>query len=173
MRTSYWQAFCNLIQFKSVPTELEIQMQSTDWVIVYATQGGRAKKLAEQTASLITQSNQTVTLTSLAQIKPTSLKGVKQALFVVSTFGDGRAPDHAVRFSKVMKKSQLDFSQLRYGLLALGNKDYDIFCAFGHTLNRWLLANHAVSLFELIAVDKMAKEPIQQWQNKVKLIIND
>jgi len=172
MTSTYWQRFSTLIQFKSAPTELEIQMHSTDWVVIYATQGGRAKKLAENTANLITQTHQTVTLASLAQINPKTLQGLKRVLFIVSTFGDGRAPDHAVRFSKKMKKTSLDLSQLHYGLLALGNSDYDVFCAFGHTLNRWLVANHAVSLFELITVDKMAKPSIQDWKSQITLIQN-
>lgn len=131
MGLSYWQNFCHYIGAKSAPSELEIQMQNTDWLVVYATQSGRAKKLAEQTVNLLVQANQTVTLTSLAQIKPTSLLDIHQALFIVSTFGDGRAPDHAVRFSKQMKKSNLDLSQLRFSLLALGNTDYDVFSPLG------------------------------------------
>ncbi|WP_052501534.1 flavodoxin domain-containing protein [Thiomicrospira microaerophila] len=167
MLSSYWQTFRDLIGLKSAPSELEIQMQNTDWVVLYATQSGRAKKLAEQTVSQLIQANQTVTLTSLAQIQPTSLLGVRQALIIVSTFGDGRAPDHAVGFSRKMKKSNLDLSRLRFSLLALGNTDYDVFCAFGHSLNQWLIDNQARSIFDMITVDKMAKDSLQKWQNQI------
>jgi sulfite reductase (NADPH) flavoprotein alpha-component len=170
MLSSYWQKFGRFFGLKSAPSELEIQMQKTDWVVLYATQSGRAKKLAEQTVSQLIQANQTVTFSSLAQIQPTSLLGVRQALIIVSTFGDGRAPDHAVGFSKKMKKSNLGLSQLRFSLLALGNTDYDVFCAFGHSLNQWLLTSQAQSMFDMITVDKMAKDSLQKWQDQVQTI---
>lgn len=136
-------------------------LQQADWLIVYASQSGKAKKLAEQTAEQLAPAK--VVLVNLGELKPADLVFFKRILFIVATFGDGRAPDSALPFAKKMSKSHLDLSQLNFGLMGLGNRQYDVFCAFGKSLDAWLVAQQAQPLFESIWVDQMDKQAIAHW----------
>ncbi len=136
-------------------------LQQADWLIVYASQSGKAKKLAEQTAEQLAPAK--VALVNLGEIKPADLVFFKRILFIVATFGDGRAPDPALPFAKKMSKALVDLSQLNFGLVGLGNRQYDVFCAFGKSLDTWLVAHQGQPLFESVWVDQMDKQSISEW----------
>lgn len=53
---------------------------------------------------------------------------------------------------------------LRFGLLALGSRQYRAFCGFGHTLDNWLRRRGAQALFEPIEVDNGDQNALQDWQ---------
>jgi len=136
-------------------------LQQADWLIVYASQSGKAKKLAEQTAEQLTPAK--VVVLNLGELKPDDLAFFKQVLFIVATFGDGRAPDSALPFAKKMSKARVDLSELNFGLMGLGNRQYDVFCAFGKSLDAWLVGQQAQPLFESVWVDQMDKHAIANW----------
>lgn len=140
-------------------------LQQADWLILYASQSGKAQTLAEQTAEHLAPAQ--VKVLSLGKLTPADLVFVKRVLFVVATFGDGRAPDAALPFAKKMSKLQVDLSQLNFGLLGLGNRQYDVFCAFGKSLNQWLLHHQAQPLFDAIWVDQMDQAAIAEWYKEI------
>src|SRR5690606_21173838 len=57
---------------------------------------------------------------------------------------------------------------LRYGLLALGDRDYAQFCAFGHRLDGWLRSAGAQPLFDLIEVDNGDEGALRHWQHQLR-----
>lgn len=62
-------------------------------LIAFASQTGFAAELANRTAQSLQAAGAPVTLASLQQIDDEILRQSKQALFVVSTTGEGDAPD--------------------------------------------------------------------------------
>jgi len=140
-------------------------LQQADWLIVYASQSGKAKKLAEQTSEQLAPAK--VALVNLGEIKPADLVFFKRILFIVATFGDGRAPDAALPFAKKMSNIQVDLSLLNFGLMGLGNRQYDVFCAFGKSLNQWLIHHQAQPLFDAIWVDQMDQAAITDWYKEI------
>lgn len=137
-------------------------LQQADWLILYASQSGKAKRLAHQTAEQLAPAQ--VKVLSLGELNPADLVFFKRVLFVVATFGDGRAPDAALSFAKKMSKTKVNLTQLNFGLLGLGNRQYDVFCAFGKSLNQWLLHHHAHPLFDAVWVDQMDQAAIAAWK---------
>lgn len=135
------------------------------WLVAFASQSGYGEQLAWHAASRLQASGQGARVLNLAAVSESDLKGARQALFVVSTFGDGQAPDTARQFERQLPLRQWPLPQLRYGVLALGDRHYPRFCAFGHRLADWLHTQGAEPLFPLIEVDDSEGSALARWEH--------
>lgn len=135
--------------------------------VVYATQTGYAAELANLTAATLRHGGDAVALQSIDTLTPATLQGAKRMLFIASTTGEGDAPDPATGFSRDVMAGALALQGLSYGLLALGDHDYEDFCAFGHDLDRWLRSSGAVPAFDLVEVDNGDPGALRHWQHHV------
>jgi len=144
----------------------------TVW-IVFASQTGTAEQWARQTAQSLQVANTPVRLLELGAIDAAVLAQATRVLFVVSTTGEGDAPDSAARFVTEGMRMPASLSSLRYGLLALGDSDYDNFCGFGRDLQRWLQQSGAVPLFDPVEVDNGDAAALRHWQHHLALLSGD
>lgn len=135
-------------------------------LVLHASQTGQAEALAWQTAQALHLAGRPVRLAALGEITADDLRAARHALFIVSTYGEGDAPDSAAPFAQgVMAASApLDLSALGIGVLALGDATYTHYCGFGRALEAWLLRSGAKALFERVEVDRSDAEAIQRWQ---------
>jgi sulfite reductase (NADPH) flavoprotein alpha-component len=139
---------------------------SSPLLIAFASQAGQAEQLALKTAALMRQAGAEVTLQSLARLNPERLRHHHRILFIVSTFGEGDAPDSARAFAKRMQfESGEALAHVEYAMLALGDRNYVKFCGFGHTLDHWLRNRGAHAAFPMVEVDRMDKAALQVWQH--------
>ncbi|UFH51624.1 sulfite reductase subunit alpha [Pseudomonas sp. KNUC1026] len=140
---------------------------SEGWLIGFASQSGQAEQLAWQAAAQLQAGGIGAKVRALGTISEGDLKATDRALFVVSTFGDGEAPDSARLFERQMAALHWPLPHLRYGLLALGDRNYTQFCGFARKLDTWLSAQGATPLFERIEVDNNAANALAQWAEQV------
>lgn len=136
-------------------------------LVIHASQTGFASELAARTADLLRTGGVVVDLRSIASLTPTMLGHATRALFVVSTTGEGDAPDMATAFRRESMALPLPLHGLSYGVLALGDRDYEDFCAFGHDVERWLHASAASPLFDLVEVNNGDEGALRHWQHHV------
>ena len=136
---------------------------SPAWLVAYASQTGNAEELAAQTARSLQLAGIPVRLCALAELTALDLQQAERALFLVSTYGEGDAPDNAAAFMGRLMTGGLALPQLHYAVLALGDRSYGQFCGFGRALDAWLAAQGALRLFERIEVDRSASGAIEQW----------
>lgn len=134
------------------------------WVI-YASQTGQAEAIAQQTAQRLESAGLAVHLCRIDQAWLPELAAGDRALFVVSTFGEGSAPDHAGRFLPQLLGTKPALRGLRYGLLALGDRSYASFCAFGRRLDQWLHEAGAQAVFPRIELDRLDPQGLAAWQS--------
>jgi sulfite reductase (NADPH) flavoprotein alpha-component len=136
-------------------------------LLIHASQTGFASELADRTAGLLRAGGIDVDLRSVASLTPSALTAAKRALFLVSTTGEGDAPDIATAFRREAMASPLALHGLSYGVLALGDRDYEDFCAFGHDLDHWLHLSGASPLFDLVEVNNGDEGALRHWQHHV------
>ncbi|WP_343612774.1 sulfite reductase flavoprotein subunit alpha [Novosphingobium sp.] len=139
---------------------------SGETLVVYASQTGGAERLARQTAAAFDDA----TLVALPQLDEAMLAAARRALLVVSTYGEGEAPDHARSFARRAMAAPAALGELDYAVLALGDREYPDFCAFGHQVDHWLHQGGARRLFDMIEVDGDDPDAQRQWQQQIASI---
>lgn len=141
-----------------------------DLTVWYASQTGSAERLAQRTAQLLQHAGVAACARSVQELQREDLSNASRALFVVSTTGEGDAPDAAARILRELLAQNAALTPLRYGVLALGDRDYANFCAFGHRLDAWLRRSGAQPLFDLVEVDDHDEGALRHWQHHVAQI---
>ena len=138
--------------------------------VVYASQTGFARQLARQTLQSLQAAGVPSRLLGIDTLTLGELQRAGRVLFVASTTGDGEPPDMALAFSRQAMQQPAQLDGLRYGLLALGDSDYEDYCGFGRQLQRWLQANGAQPLFDPVEVDSEDEASLRHWQHCLAML---
>ena len=133
-------------------------------LLVWSSQTGFARELAERSAEALRAAGVPVRLRGLHEVDAALLGSSARALFIASTTGEGDPPDHALPFLRRVMTASPSLGQLQYGVLALGDRSYDNFCAFGHQLDDWLRQQGAHPLFDAVQVDNADPAALRHWQ---------
>ncbi|MFH6598965.1 PepSY domain-containing protein [Ectopseudomonas khazarica] len=137
------------------------------WLVGFASQSGFAEQLAWQSAGQLQAAGIPVRVEPLSRLDADSLRQTQKALFVVSTFGDGEAPDAAQGFERKVLAGSVPLEQLSYAVLALGDRQYQHFCGFARRIDAWLGLQGARPLFDSIEVDGADQAALQRWQQQL------
>ena len=137
------------------------------WLIGFASQSGFAEQLAWQTASQLQSAGLPVKVQPLAALSEQDLRDSSNALFVVSTFGDGEAPDSARGFERKVLGRAANLSSLNYAVLGLGDRQYQHFCGFARRLHGWLAEHGGTTLFAPVEVDSADPYALSHWQQQL------
>ncbi|TBV04064.1 sulfite reductase flavoprotein subunit alpha [Phytopseudomonas dryadis] len=141
--------------------------QGESWLVGFASQSGFAEQLAWQTAGQLQAAGLAVEVQPLARIDAEKWRRTPRALLVLSTFGDGEAPDSARGFERQWLGAALDLSHLRYAMLALGDRQYSQFCGFARRVDDWLERLGARRLGERVEVDGNDGSALDHWQRQL------
>jgi len=138
-------------------------------LLAWASQSGQAEEIAHETARLLHSAGESVHLCKLDHVSAETLAQTRRALFVVSTSGEGDAPDSAALFqAQHMGQSTAGaLAHVQYGMLALGDSSYAQFCGFARALDAWLHASGAQALFARVEMDCGAPDALRRWQQRI------
>lgn len=137
------------------------------WLIGFASQSGFAEQLAWQTAGQLQAAGLPVKVQPLGSLSQHDLSQSENALFVVSTFGDGEAPDSARGFERSVLGQDVSLKGLNYSVLALGDRQYEHFCGFARRLHFWLTHQGGNPLFAPVEVDSGDTDALLTWQQQL------
>lgn len=137
-------------------------------LVVHASQTGYAEQLAIQTGDALRAGGAVVRELPIAALDLATLASARQVLFIASTTGEGDPPDGASGFVRLVMSADARYPDLRYGVLALGDRDYDNFCAFGRQIEHWLHHQGAQPLFDRIEVDNGDAGALRHWQHHLR-----
>ena len=159
-----YAALCGAIAWRARAPRLAATTGSAPMLVAWASQTGFASELAERSVAALRAAGVAAQALPLSALDAETLRAAERMLFVVSTTGEGDPPDNALAFLR-HAQPQLDaLPRLRYGLLALGDRSYDDFCAFGRQLDDWLASHGAHALFDRVEVDNADPGALRHWQ---------
>lgn len=145
-----------------------VSVASKEVTVLFGSQTGNSQGLAKKLSKKLEEQGFQVALSSMRDFKPNGLKKVQNLLIVVSTHGEGDAPDNAVSFYEFLhSKRAPQLEDLRYSVLALGDTSYEFFCQTGKDFDKRLEELGAKRLTARIDCDVDFEEPAAEWMNKV------
>ncbi|MGO8690286.1 MAG: assimilatory sulfite reductase (NADPH) flavoprotein subunit [Thermoguttaceae bacterium] len=147
---------------------------ATEATVLYGSQTGNAKRLAEDLARRLQERNVAVTLSCMSELKPANLKKVKNLFVLVSTHGEGDPPDKAKLFHEFLHgKRAPRLEGLRYAVLGLGDFSYKAFCKMGKDFDRRLEELGAERLHPRADCDVDYEEAVAAWTDGVLAALGD
>lgn len=136
--------------------------------VLYGSQTGTAEGLARKMAKELKTAGFEVALASLGGYVPAVLAAETHALFIVSTHGEGEAPDAAEPFFQQLCVEHFPLlGSLSYSLLALGDSHYEHFCQFGRELDAKLQSLGATCFLNRVECDVEVDAPYAAWKQAV------
>ncbi|PIC64539.1 sulfite reductase [NADPH] flavoprotein alpha-component [Sporosarcina sp. P13] len=149
---------------------IEVPTSVKEITILYGSQTGNGQGVAERAAAKLKEQSFEVTIQSMSDFKPNTLKKIEHLLLVVSTHGEGDPPDTALplyEFLHGRRAPKLD--HLHYSVLALGDSSYEFFCKTGADFDQKLSELGATSLAPRVDCDLDYDEPAAQWLAAVEV----
>lgn len=135
--------------------------------ILYASQTGNCRSLAEEYTQTCQSLDINCQLISLADYKPRNINKEQYVVIIISTHGEGDAPDDAeIFYEYLFSNKSPDLNNLKYSLLALGDSSYEKFCQTGVDIDLQLQKLGATPVIDRIDCDLDYEESYETWQNK-------
>lgn len=135
--------------------------------ITYGTETGSAKKLATDFAAVAKKGGLQVKLVGLDQYRLGDLPKEEYFLTVVSTHGEGEPPAGARKFYDHIHANGFQLRNLKYGVLALGDTSYPLFCKAGEDVDTQLNKLGGKRVVGLKKCDTDYEEEAKAWFNEV------
>lgn len=132
-------------------------------LVIGASQTGHAADLAEQAQLRIEAAGTSCALIEADHLTPAMLAQARLLVFVASTTGEGEAPDNARHFVQGLLAAPADLSGKQAAVLALGDRRYPQFCAFGRRIAHWAERHGAEALFPHVEVDDLSSIDLALW----------
>ncbi|MCL2913838.1 assimilatory sulfite reductase (NADPH) flavoprotein subunit [Shewanella corallii] len=139
--------------------------QAQQLTVLYGSQTGNSRGVAEALAQRAAEAGWQVNLTSMGDLKPKQIKDESLLALVVSTHGEGEAPDDAIELHQFLaSKRAPKLDGLKYSVLALGDSSYEFFCQTGKDFDERLANLGAEALLPRVDCDVDFEDAAEQWQ---------
>ena len=133
--------------------------------ILYATQTGNAEEVAQNLSSLAKNKGFIVNINEMNHYTMDQFRKLKNVAIVTSTYGEGEVPEMGIEFWKDLESSSIKISNLKYGLIALGDRSHEIFCGAGKAISKKLDELDGKKVIENLECDGDT-EGTQEWSDK-------
>ena len=136
--------------------------------VLYGSQTGNSKNIAESLHSAISLNGNQVELKNLLDYRPQQLKKEQKVIVVISTQGNGEAPDEALGFYKFITSDRAPrLDNLEFAVLGLGDSSYDDYCQTGKDVDSALEKLGAKRFHDRIDVDLDFEEDVSIWKKDI------
>lgn len=152
----------------AIAAAANIAVTPKEVTVLYGSQTGNSHRLAKSMSKMLEEKGIQVTLSAMSDFKPNSLKKVQNLLILVSTHGEGDAPDNAISFYEFLhSKRAPQLEGLQYSVLALGDTSYEFYCQTGKDFDKRLEELGGKRLTPRIDCDVDFDEPAAEWMSNV------
>ena len=149
-------------------------VKSVRITIAYGTETGNSKKLATDFAAKAKKIGINAKLVSLDQYRLNDLPKEEYFLTIISTHGEGEPPAAAKKFYDHVINNGFKVDKMKYGVLALGDTSYPLFCKAGEDVDVQLNKMGGERLVSLVKCDVDYETEAEAWFDEVlkKLSLN-
>ncbi len=141
--------------------------------ITYGTESGNSKKLASEFAAKAKKTGINTKLVSLDQYRLNDLPKEEYLLSVISTQGEGEPPAAAKKFYDHIHNNGFKLDKLKYGVLALGDTSYPLFCKAGEDVDQQLNRLGGERIIPLQKCDVDYEDEANSWFQQVLHHLNN
>lgn len=135
--------------------------------ITYGTESGNSKKLATDLATKAKKSGINAKVVSLDQYRLNDLSKEEYFFTIISTQGEGEPPATAKKFFDHIHQNGFKLNQLKYGVLALGDTSYPLFCKAGEDVDQQLQKLGGQRIVSLTKCDTDYQGDAEGWFSQV------
>lgn len=153
-----------LAETKTAPPTVTVSKKVT---IAYGTETGNAQKLATTLAAQVKKTGLPAKLVSLEQYRLGDLEKEDFFFAIISTHGEGEPPIAAKKFYDHIHQNGFKVPQIKYGVLALGDSSYPLFCKTGEEVDSQLQHLGGTRVVPLQKCDVDYESPAAEWFNAV------
>ncbi|HUP14202.1 MAG TPA: flavodoxin domain-containing protein, partial [Niastella sp.] len=135
--------------------------------ITYGTESGNSKKLATDLATKAKKNGISAKVVSLDQYRLNDLAKEEYFFTIISTQGEGEPPATAKKFFDHIHQNGFKLNQLKFGVLALGDTSYPLFCKAGEDVDQQLQKLGGQRIAPLIKCDTDYQGDADSWFSHV------
>jgi sulfite reductase (NADPH) flavoprotein alpha-component len=154
-----------------------IQAQEGDHgtlTILYGSQTGNARNVAKEYKEKVEACGIKAKLVNMADFKSKQLKNETHLVIIVSTHGEGDAPDDAVELHDFLASKKVPkLDHLNYAVLGLGDSSYEFFCQTAKDFDRRLAAAGGKPIVERVDCDVDYDSSVALWSEQVIAKVQD
>ncbi|MFT5544103.1 MAG: sulfite reductase (NADPH) flavoprotein alpha-component [Glaciecola sp.] len=164
-------------QTLSIPTSVKALSSNAaqpELTILYGSQTGNAKGIAQNYKVSASQQGFNAKVISMADYKPRQLKNETHLVVIVSTHGEGDAPDDAIElFDFLASRKAPKIPNLKFSIVGLGDTSYEFFCQTGKDFESRLLSLGATALVERLDCDVDYDATVADWTTALNSKLKD
>lgn len=135
--------------------------------IVYGTETGNSKKLASQLQALLKKNKIQSKVVDAFQYPVEKLDKEDFLIVIMSTQGEGDAPQNAIKFYDNLSNASADLSKTKFTVLGLGDSSYPLFCKAGEVIDDQLGRLGAQRVVPFQKADTDFTETAENWFNEI------
>ncbi|MEG0101206.1 MAG: FMN-binding protein MioC [Citrobacter sp.] len=136
-----------------------------DITLISGSTLGGAEYVAEHLAEKLEDAGFSTETLHGPQVEELSPSGIW--LVISSTHGAGDIPDNLLPFYKDLQSQKTDLSQIRFGAIGIGSREYDTFCGAIDKLQAELTSSGAKQIGETLRINVLEhdipEDPAEVW----------
>lgn len=136
--------------------------------VIYATETGNSQDLAERTAEKAEELGFEVETCNAEDYDVNDLSSVESLVFFGSTWGEGEPPESSWDFhDALIEGDSIDCANLKFAVVGLGDKEYELFCEFGKRVDAALEKNGGTRILDRLDLDAEYELAYAAWSTKL------
>lgn len=140
---------------------------ATPLTVLFGTESGNCEALADKTVKAAKKKGLKASMKNLADLKPSDLAEFTQMVIIVSTWGDGEAPETVEGFYNAFLKETPDLKGTRFSVCALGDSSYEQYCEIGKVFDSRLELLGSERFTERADCDVDFEDSFSAWLDRV------
>jgi sulfite reductase (NADPH) flavoprotein alpha-component len=121
--------------------------------ILYISESGNSKFLAGELNKKLKAAGIKAKLKDVLQYRHSDFAKEENLILITSTHGDGEIPESGKKFFEFLNENNLDLGKLKFLTIALGDKNYPLFCEAGKIFENKLIELRASKIANRIELD--------------------